>query len=70
MDRSSKQLQELDSLAGLQSLRRSLSSCRLKYARSMVGYMHISIGKKQLQAERPRAMPNLRALDRQRHRLI
>ena len=36
----------------------------------MVGYMRISIGEKQLQAERPRAMPNLRALDRHPHRLI
>ena len=70
MDRSSRQLQELDGLAGLQSLRRSFSVCRLKYASSMVGYMRISIGEKQLQAERPRAMPNLRALDRRPHGVI
>ena len=70
MDRSSKQLQELDSLAGLQSLRQSLSSCRLKYASTVVGYMRISIGVKRVQAERPRAMPNLRALDSDPHGVI
>ena len=63
MDRSSKQLQELDSFAELQSCRRGFSSSPSLYASSIVVCLHISKGVKRFQAQRPRALQNLRALD-------
>jgi hypothetical protein len=51
-------------------LERRVCAKRMRGAWWATCKMHISIGEKQLQAERRRALPNLRALDRQRHRLI
>ena len=58
MDRSSKQLQELDSFPELQSLRRSFTSCQSKCACRVVGYMRNKNGEKRIQAERPRVQGN------------
>ena len=55
---------------GLLSLRRSFISCPLKYARSMVVSMNISIGVKRAQAQRPRASRKPPALDRRPHGVI
>ena len=70
MDRSSKQLQELDSSPELQSLRRSFTSCQSKCACRVVGYMRNKNGEKRIQAERPRVQGNPPALDRDPQRLI
>ena len=70
MDRSSRLLQDLEVFGGLQSLQRSLSSCRLKCASTVVVSMRISIGVKRVQAQRPRACKKPPALDRDPQRLI
>ena len=73
MDRSSKRLQELDSFAephnsvGAVSLH---ADSRLKCAWRVVISMSISIGEKRVQAQRPGALQNLRALDRRHHGVI
>ena len=70
MDRSSKQLQELDGYRWLEACRSNFRRSPRLAACSMVVSMPLSEGLKRIQEVRPQTMNNLRALDRQRHRLI
>ena len=72
MDRSSRQLhlQELDGYRWLEACRSNFRRSPHLGAPSMVVSMRLSEGLKRIQEVRPQTMNNLRALDRQRHRLI